>query len=217
MGPKGLNVLAITHEPREQVLKYLAQDNPAPMTYAIGVGGGLTLTNDSGKIPYSWLISAEGKVVWQGTGSPSNKLIEEEIKKVKFNDAMKAARAQKALDYAEALIGEKHLVRAIRILEKVAKEAKAAPEIAKKAEERKAAVEKDESLKAELAAQKALDKMVTGLEMPKEKIKKKVRESTAAQLEAFIKSNKESAPAAAAMAEMWAKVMQQKWQDYRDK
>jgi hypothetical protein len=217
LGPKGLNVLAITHEPREQVLKYLAQSNPAPMTYAIGVGGGLTLTNDKGTIPYSWLIAADGTVVWQGNGTPSEKLIEAELKKVKLTDEAKTARANKAIEYAESLIGQKHLVRAIKVLERVAKDVKGSAEAAKKAEERKAALERDESLKAELAAQKALDKMVTGLEMPKEKLKSKQRDSIAAQLEAFIKKNKETAPVAAEQAEMWVKVMQLKWEDYRDK
>ena len=186
------------------------------MTYTIGVGGGLTLTNDKGTIPYSWLIAADGKVVWQGNGTPPEKTIEEELKKVKVTDEMKAARAAKSVEYAEALIGERHLVRAIRILEKVAKDPKAG-DAAKKAEERKAAIEKDEALKAELAAQKALDKIVTGLEMPKEKLKGKQRDSIAAQLEGFIKKNKETAPVAAGLAETWAKVMQEKWEDYKDK
>jgi len=186
------------------------------MTYTIGVGGGNTLTNDKGTIPYSWLIAADGKVVWQGNGTPSDKLIEEELKKVKITDEMKAARAAKALEYAEGLIGQKHLVRGLRILERVSKEHKGS-EAAKKADERKAAIEKDEALKAELAAQKALDRMVTGLELPKEKLKGKQRESIAAQLEAFIKKNKETAPVSAELAETWVKVMQEKWEDYRDK
>ena|SRR5688572_11930320 len=216
MGPKGLNVLAITHEPREQVLKYLAQGNPAPMTYTIGVGGGLTLTNPARTLPYSWLIAADGKVVFQGTDPPSDKLIEAELKKVKPVAERKAARAAKSLEYAETLIGQKQLVRAVRLLEKVAKDAKGTPE-AKKADERKAAIEKDEALKPELAAQQALDKIVTGLDMPKEKLKPKQRDSIAAQLEGFIKKHKETAPATAEQAEMWVKVMQQKWEDYKDK
>jgi len=216
MGPKGLNVLAITHEPRDQVLKYLAQGNPAPMTYTIGVGGGLTLPNTAGTIPYSWLIGPDGKVVWQGNGPPPDKLIEAELKKVKVTDEAKAARAAKSIEYAESLIGQKHLVRGLKVLEKVAKDYKGM-DAAKTAEERKAAIEKDEALKAELAAQKALDKMVTGLEMPKEKLKGKQRDSIAAQLEAFIKKNKAEAPVAAEIAEMWIKVMNEKWEDYKDK
>lgn len=215
MGPKGLNVLAITHEPREQVLKYLSQGNPAPMTYTIGLGG-LTLENPARTIPYSWLIGADGKVVWQGKDTPSDKDIEAELKKVKITDEVKAARAAKAMEYAEALISQKHVVRGLKVLDKVAKDYKGT-DAAKKAEERKAAIEKDEALKAELAAQKTLDKMVTGLEMPKEKIKKKQRESIAAQLEAFIKKNKAEAPVAAEIAEMWIKVMNEKWEDYKDK
>ena len=202
--------------PREQVLKYLVQTNPAPMTYTIGVGGGLTLTNTTNKIPYSWLIAADGKVVWQGNGDVPNKLLEDELKKVKPAAEMKAQRSEKALEYAESLIAQQHLVRGLRMLDRVSKDYKGS-DAAKKADERKAAIEKDEALKGELAAQRALDKMVTGLEMPKEKMKKKERESLAAQLEAFIKKNKESAPVASGLAEMWAKVMVEKWEDYKDK
>ena len=209
MGPRGLNVLAITHEGREQILKYLAQGNPAPMTYAIGLGG-LTLENPSGTIPYSWLIGADGKVVWQGNGAPSEKVIEAELKKVKMTDEVKAARAAKALEYADYLIGEKQVVRGLLMMEKVIKQHKGT-EAAKKAEERKAAVEKDESLKAELTAQRALHAMTTGLEQPKEKMKTKQRDSVAVQLEAFIKKNKETAPVAADIAARWVKVMREDW------
>jgi hypothetical protein len=183
------------------------------MTYTIGLGG-LTLENPARTIPYSWLIGPDGKVVWQGNGTPSDKDIEEQLKKVKLTDEQKAARAAKAMEYAESLIAQKHLVRGLRLLGKVAKDFKGTA-AAKTAEERKAAIEKDESLKAELTAQKTLDAMVTGLEMPKEKLKSKQRDSIAAQLEAFIKKNKETAPVAAEIAEMWIKVMNEKWEDYK--
>jgi len=209
MGPKGLNVIAITHEDRAQVLKYLAQGNPSPMTYTIGLGG-LTLENPARTIPYSWLVGFDGKVVWQGNGTPPDKVIQAELQKVTMDDERKAARAAKALEYAESLVGQKHLVRGLRMIDRVVKNYKGT-EAAKKAEARKAEIEKDEALKAELAAQKALDRMVTGLEQPKEKLKSKQRDSIAAQLEAFIKNNKETAPVAAEIAETWIKVMQEDW------
>lgn len=212
MGPRGLNVLAITHEPREQVLKYLAQGNPAPMTYTIGAEGGLTMKNPTGKIPYSWLIGPEGTVVWQAGGAPPDKLIQEELKKIKITPEQKAAKAEKALAYAESLLGGKQFVRGMAVLTRITKESKGT-EAAKKAEERLAALEKDEAAKPEIAAQKELDRLVTGLEMPREKLKGKERDGKAAQLEGFIKKHKEAAPAAAEMASLWIRVMQQKWED----
>jgi hypothetical protein len=208
MGPKGLNVLAITHEPREQVLKYLAQGNPSPMTYTIGLGGGVPLDNPTNGIPYSWLIGTDGKVVWQANGLPPDKVLEGELKKVKMTPEVKAARAEKAIAYAEGLIAEKQLVRGLALLSKIAKENKGT-DAAKKAAERKDAIEKDESLKAELAAQKELDRITTGLEMPKEKLKGKEREAKTVQLEAFIRKNKDTE--AAKIAEMWVKVMSEDW------
>jgi len=181
---------------------------PVPVTYAIGLEGGMGLKNPTGKIPYSWLIAADGKVVWQGNGLPSEKALEEELRKVKVTPEMKAARAEKALAYAESLLAEKQLVRGLAVLAKVAKENKGT-EPAKKAEERKAAIEKDEALKAELAAQKVLDGITTGLEMPKEKLKGKEREFKKVQLESFIQKN--PGTEAAKMAEMWVKVMAEDW------
>jgi hypothetical protein len=214
MGPKGLSVLAITHESREQVLKLLAQAPPAGVSFTIGLGGGnQNYPNLTGTVPYAWLISAEGKCVWQGnTGSLSEKVIAEEVKKVRLTDEMKAAKAAKALEYAEGLVAEKHLVRAIRVLDRVAKSGKGT-EAATKAAERKAALEKDEALKAELAAQKTLDSLVGGLELPKDKLKKKDRESLALRLDAFIKKVETDAPVAAATARMWVKVMNERWED----
>lgn len=210
MGPKGFKILAITHEPREQVLKLLTQMPPGPMTYTIGLQGGMGLTNPTGGIPYSWLISAEGKVVWQANGSPPEKLIQEELKKVKITEETKAARADKAMAYAETLIADKLVQRGLMVLDRVTKDFKGS-KAAAKATGRKAEVEADESLKAELAAQKTLDKMVGGLEMPKDKLKKKERESIAVKLEAFIKANEKDAPVAVELAKTMSKVMTEDW------
>lgn len=210
MGPKGFKILAITHEPREQVLKLLAQMPPGPMTYTIGLGGGLGLTNPTNGIPYSWLISAEGKVVWQANGAPPEKLIQEELKKVKLTPEQKAAKADKALAYAETLLSDKQVLRGVLVLDRIVKDFKGSA-AAKTAEERKAAVEKDEALSKELAAQKTLDKMVGGLEMPKDKLKKKEREAIAVRLEAFIKNNEKDAPVATELAKTMTKVMTEDW------
>lgn len=180
------------------------------MTYTIGLEGGNPLPNLAGTIPYSWLIGVDGKVVWQNNGAPPEKLILEELKKVTITADMKAAKATKALEYAEALIATKQLARALTHLDKVAKQFKGS-EFAKKAEERKAALEGDETLKKEISAQKTLERITEGAEMPKEKFKGKERDAKAVQLEAFIKKNKEEAPVAAELAAMWVKVMQEDW------
>jgi hypothetical protein len=212
MGPKGFKILAITHEPREQVLKLLAQQPPGEVTYTIGLGGGLGLTNPTNGIPYSWLVGIDGKVLWQGNGLPPEKEIQAELKKVKVTDEFKAARAQKALAYAETLLADKQLLRGLLVLDKVIRDYKGSPS-AKTAEERKAAVEKDESLKAELAAQKTLDRLVGGLELPKDKLKKKEREAINVKLTSFIKSNEKDAPVATELAKMMSKVMTEDWAD----
>ncbi len=180
------------------------------MTYTIGLMGGLSLTNPTNGIPYSWLVGSDGKVVWQGHGTPAEKVIQEELKKVKVNEEFKAGRANKALAAADALIADKQLVRGIQMLDRVGKDFKGT-DAAKKAEEHKATVAKDETVKKELAAQKELDTLVTGLEMPKEKMKKKDREGLQVRLEGFIKAHKDDAPVAADLAKMFVKVMMEDW------
>lgn len=203
-------MLSITNESREVVLKYLTQLNTAPVTYTIGLGGGHGNYPARG-IPAAWLIGADGKVVWQGhPSSLSDKVIEEELRKVKLDDAQKESRAGKALEKAEALIGQKRFLQAQQALEAMGKEHKGT-EAAKKAEEKLKEMDRDSAAKKEIAAQKLLDKIVGGIDLPKEKLKGKEREAKAVQLEAFIKKNREDAPGAAEIASMWVKVMQEDW------
>ena len=184
--------------------------NAAPVTYTIGLGGGSGNYATRG-IPAAWLIGADGKVVWAGNpGSLSEKVIEGEIKKVVSSDATKAARAEKALAYAESQIAGKRYLQGIETLDRILKEMKGT-DAAKKAEERKAALDKDEAAKKEIAAQKTLDKIVGGLELPKDKLKGKERDGKATMLESFAKKNKDEAPGAAELADMWVKVMKEDW------
>jgi hypothetical protein len=209
-GKKGLNVLSITNESRSLVLKFLTQMNPSPASYTIGLGGGHGNYPASG-IPAAWLISTEGKVVWQGNpGSLSNKLIEAELKKVKLSDEEKDARAGKILATAEAMVTEGKALLGKDMLENLTKAHKGT-EAAKKADEKLKELDRDEGFKKELKAQQTLDKMVGGLDLPKDKLKKKERDGKKVQLEAFIKKYKEDAPVSAAMAETWVKVMAEDW------
>lgn len=207
---KGLNVLAITNESRDTVMKYMTQLAQVPLTYTIGYGGGSGNYPAAG-IPKAFLVGADGKIVWEGNpGSFSEKFLEEELKKVKITDEMKAAHAAKSLAYAETLITSKDYLRAANLLDKTAKDF-AATDAGKQAAERRAALDKDEAIKKELAAQKALDKAVGGLELPKEKFKKKERDAVAKELEGLAKKNQTDAPATAAMAADWAKIVREDW------
>jgi hypothetical protein len=207
---KGLNVIAITNESRETVLKYMEQLALVPLPYTIGVGGGANEYPASG-IPKAFLIGADGKIAWEGNPSAFNeKQLDEELKKVKVTDEMHAARAAKALAYAETLIGKKDVFRAANLLDKVSKDAKAG-DAAKKAADRLAAIQADAALKNELEAQKTLDKAVGGLELPREKVKDKDREGKAKAIDALAKKFKDTAPATAEMATTWAKVVREDW------
>ena len=209
-GKKGLNVLSITNESRDTVLKFLAQVSSAPVSYTVGLGGGHGNYPSRG-IPAAWLIGADGKVVWAGNpGSLSEKVIQEELKKVKVTEETKAVKATKALEFADAQLAAKQYLVASGLLDRIVREHKGT-EAAKKAEERKVALEKDEAAKKEIAAQKTLEKIVGGIEMPKEKYKSKERDAKKVQLEAFIKKNKEEAPGAAEIATQWVRVVAEDW------
>lgn len=209
-GKKGLNVLAITNESRETVLKYMSQLAMVPLPYTIGVGGGSGNYPASG-IPKAFLIGVDGKVIWEGNPAAfPEKQLEEELKKVKVTDEAKAAKAAKSLAYAETLVTAKEYLRADNLLDRVAKDY-AKIDAGKKASDRKAELEKDEAVKKELAAQRTLDKMVNGLELPKDKFKKKDRDGVAKELDALAKKSATDAPATAAMATQWAKVVREDW------
>src|SRR5215471_6283546 len=136
-GKKGLNVLALTNESRETVMKYMTQLAAVPLPYTIGYGGGSGNYPSPG-IPHAFLISADQKVVWEGNpGSFPEKLLDEELKKVKITDEMKNARAEKAVAYAETLITAKDYLRAANLLDKTAKDL-GATEGGKKAAARRA-------------------------------------------------------------------------------
>jgi hypothetical protein len=209
-GKKGLNVLAITNESRETVLKYMAQLAMVPIPYTIGVGGGSGNYPAPG-IPKAFLIGVDGKVIWEGNPAAfDEKLLEAELKKVKITDEMKAANAAKSLAYAETLITAKEYLRAEMLLDRVAKDY-AKIDAGKKATDRKAELEKDEAVKKELAAQRALDKLVNGIELPKDKLKKKERDGVAKEIDALAKKSQTDAPATAALATQWAKVVREDW------
>jgi hypothetical protein len=216
-GKKGFHVVSLTGEKADTVRKFLAQQLTAPVGFTIGIQGGTSLKRTDGKntIPYAYLVGVDGNVLWQGNpGSLPKKELEAELRKVKPAEERRAVRAEKALAHAESLVGAKQVLLGVALFEKVAKEFKGT-EAAKTAAARLAEIEKDESLKAELAAQRELERIVGGAEFPKEKLKGAERKQGAARLEAFIKSRKETAPVAAGMAEEWMKVMTEDWKSER--
>jgi thiol-disulfide isomerase/thioredoxin len=214
LGRKGFRLLSITRESRETVMKFMAQLNSTPIDYTIGVGGG-TDRFQSTTIPNAWLVSAEGKVIWQGSPAAlTEKTIETELKKIPKSPANDSeARAAKTLERAEALVAEKRVAEAVEALRALGRDkVLKGTESAAKAEVRATEIEKDENLKAELNAQRDLARLVGGnLDRPREKMKPRERGVAAVRLESFIKTNGESAPAATAMAETWLKVMREDW------
>jgi hypothetical protein len=209
-GKKGLNVLAITNESRATVLKFMAQLNAAPQTYPIGIGGGSDGYPASG-IPKAFLIGVDGKIAWEGYPQEFDpKILEAELKKVRQTDESRTAKAEKALAYAEALITDKQYLRAELLLDRVAKDYGKLP-VAKKASDRKTALEADAAAKKETAAQREIDKTLGGIEVPKEKFKKKDRDAVAKSLDALAKKYATDAPASAALAADWAKIVREDW------
>jgi hypothetical protein len=210
-GKRGFNVLAITQESRETVLKFLAQLNTSPIEYTMGVGGGAGGFKTAG-IPHAWLVSADGKVVWEG--SPSGlpeKTIDAELKKVeKANPEKMAEKAGKSLAYAEDLAKDHRYLQAVEVLQKVMARYKGT-DSEKQAKDRIAAIESDQASAQDLAAQRALAKIVGGSEIPKDKLKDKERKSAASRIEAFIKQNTDKNPGAAALAQVWLVVMNEDW------
>jgi len=208
-GKKGLNVISITNESRETVLKYLAQKGVAPTDYQIGLGGGHGNYQARG-IPASWLIGVDGKVLWQGhPGSLDKKEMEAELRKVKPTPESREAKAARAVEYADSLLAVKRYLMASEVLDRVSKEQKDTAS-GKKAAEKVKEMDADAAVKADLAAQKDLAKLVGGAEKPKEKFKSKEREGAAVRLESFIKKN-EGKAGAVELAQMWAKVMTEDW------
>jgi hypothetical protein len=209
-GAKGLNVLAITDEPREAVLRYLSQASDAPSTFPIGVGGG-TGNYPAPAFPMAFLISAEGKVVWQGNpGQFNEKLLAEEVKKVKITDEMRAAKAAKSVAFAEDLITKSEVLRARILLEKVQKDPSAG-DAAKRAAEVIESIDKDPRLKKDLTAQRALEKLLGGIEMPREKVKEKNRESLAKELDDFARKTHQQSKPTGEMAATWARILREQW------
>lgn len=213
-GKKGFNVLSISNEPRETVLQFFTQLNTTDVTYTMGCGGG-TQNYPAPGIPKGFLIGVDGKVLWEGhPASLPIDLIEQELKKVKITPEMKAATARASLAYAEKLISANEVLRGTNVLAAIAKDHKGS-EAAKQAEDRAAAVAKDAVLAKELAAQRQIDKLVNGIDLPKEKLKSKDRVARAEQLDSLAGKFAADAPASAAMAKMWAKVLREDWKAKR--
>ncbi len=213
-GKKGFTVISISKEPRDTVLKFLTQKNVTEVNYTMGCGGG-TQNYPAPGIPKGFLIGVDGKVIWEGhPASMPIDLLEQELKKVKITPEMKASTAQASLAYAETLISSKEVLRGANVLSAIAKEHKGT-DAAKQAEVRSAAITKDPALSKELAAQKQIDKLVGGIELPKEKLKSKDRVTTADQLAALASKFASDAPASAELARSWATAIRDDWKVVR--
>ena len=205
-GKDGLQVFGITGEKQEVLVNFLAHGNVSEVAYkmASGSSGGM---QSPGTVPYAFVVDVDGKVVWQGHGGPPGKVIEAELKKVKAPTAeQKQARAQKVVDRAVSLAAEKRYLRATELLDRAAKtwpDTEAAKTAAAKLKE----IQDGAESAKELAAQKALAKILGGTEAPAEKLSKKERQSKVAQIEALLKKEAAAAPGTKEIAEGWMTVL----------
>jgi thiol-disulfide isomerase/thioredoxin len=203
LGKKGLQVFGITGEAQDVLCKFLATGNVAPIGYkmASGSSGGLL---SPGTVPYSFLIGADGKVVWQGHGVASNKLIDAELKKVVPPTAEQLAeRAQKAIDKAAEFVTAKLYLKANELLAKVAKEYAGTP-AATTATAKLAEIAADKEATAELAAQTALKKILGGADYPVEKLSGKEAAAAVVAIDTLIKKQGAAAPTTAELAKYWS-------------
>lgn len=202
MGRKGLQVIGITGESKDVLTKFLTQVNVAPVSYkmASGSSGGLL---SPGTVPYCFVIDVEGRVVWQGHGAPPPRIVEGELKRVKPATAEQVlAKAQKSLDRAADLAGRKLFLQATELLQKVV-DGCAGTEAGKTATDRLKEIQAGADSALELAAQKALAKVVGGSEVPAKKLSKKERQGAVTQIEAILKKEAAKAPATQELAKSW--------------
>lgn len=182
--------------------------NDANFGYMVATGN--SSEYPSRGIPHSALIRADGTVAYVGhPGSMGQKLIEEELKKVKKpTPEMAEAKAAKMLEAAEASITKKQLLVAESILTKIVAKFPAS-ESGKKAAARVKEIATGE-FKVEWDAQKDIAKLIGGNEKPAEADSKKFQKSA----KVFLKKAeeyKEKAPVASALAAEWADIAANPW------
>ncbi len=192
-------------------MQFLAQRNTMPQEYKIACGGGGGFVG-TGKIPYSFLIGADGKVAWQGSGTAGSKDIETAMKAVKKPTAEDLkARADKTLAWADSLASAKRHLQAWETLERLTKNrAYAGTEAATKASGKMREMESDAAVKAEFDAQRKVARLIGGTERPPEKFKGKDRDVLALKLEGLAKDLEKAgnAPGALELTKFWSKMMQ---------
>lgn len=206
LGKKGLQVFGITGESKEVLCKFLATGNVAPIGYKMASGSSGGLLSDGG-VPYSFLVGADGKVVWQGHGVAPSKLIEAELKKVvKPTPEQVQGYAQKALDKAGEFATAKQYLKAIELLKKVAKDY-AGTEAATTATAKIAEINGNAEAAPELAAQTAFKKILGGIDYPAEKLSGKEAAAAVASIEKFLEKQGAAAPATAELATYWSNLL----------
>ncbi len=182
--------------------------NDANFGYMVATGN--SSEYPSRGIPHSALIRADGTVAYVGhPGSMGQKLIEEELKKVKKpTPEMAEAKAAKMLETAEASITKKQLLVAESILTKIVAKFPAS-ESGKKAAARVKEIATGD-FKAEWDAQKDIAKLIGGNEKPVEADSKKFQKAAKA-FQKKAEEYKEKAPVASALAAEWAEIAANPW------
>jgi hypothetical protein len=214
LGPKGLNIIALTGEAQNVLRAYVGTSEPSiDYPVALGGGGAYQVTG----VPYAVLVGADGKVLWEGNGAPPGKEIEAAVKAVKLTPEQIEAKAGKRVAYAQKFAEDKLFARAEYELQQVVK-LHASSEAAKKAQEVLSGFQAPE-IAAELAAQKEVAKMiglVPNLERPSDKMKGKEMESMAKKLKKKADDIRTKTPRAAKLAEEWMTRFELPWAALRE-
>ena len=208
---KGLTVIGITGEDRATNLRYMLHNDPA-FTYRVALGSAPGY--ETPEFPWSVLIAPDGSVAWQG--SPARMSVKKNLKPLlaqvrKPTAVERDVRAAKMLAFADAFAADQFFVRAESAFQALIATYPAS-EAATTAKARMKSILVADGARAEYDAQKAIVKLVGGVEAPNPSGKRvKNPEREAAKLKKLAQRYAESAPRAARLAREWADIYSEVW------
>lgn len=191
--------------------RFMAHQQP-DLQYPVTIGGGGAYEVTG--VPYSVLVGADGKVIWEGgPGGFPEKEVVAKLKALKITPEMVEAKASKRLAYAKKFADDKFYARAEYELNQVVK-LYGSSESAKKATETIKSFTDDAAIKAELDAQKEVAKIAKlgdSFERPAEKLKGKEIEALVKKLQKKSEDLRAKTPRAAKLADDWAAIYGNPW------
>ncbi len=213
-GGQGLHVIAVTGEDKAVNLRYMVHDDPGfTFKVAIGAAPGYELPG----LPYAFLIDPDGNIVYRGSpsGLSRKRVLLPALARVRAPTAPEiAARSQKMYDFAAAFATDRMYLRAEIAFDELI-ETYPGSAAAAAARERKGALLEADGAAAEYAAQKAIARIVGGVEAPDPRGKKRKRKQIAAaakQLDGLADGLTGKAPRSAALAAFWAEIFHTPWE-----